>query len=249
MTTLQLARRWWANVWVQSLTSTLAITGLLVIVVNFPRAKPILEFEPKVQLGAFATVPLFVLTILQIRSAVRIHRASFVKDFVAKLHTDKELSSAFHQLIYTYSNERYEQFKRASSATDDQAIQQLQGNRQVGERLYDPDKFQGSEEERRLDAVLGYFDIIGYHCVTRVVDIEDVAPVLGFQLAALSTRTVIKDYLRSIPEYWRQSSFSRDAPMAVGPFRYLTVFLDDFREYNAKHQRKIEELNRRSLQR
>jgi len=45
-------------------------------------------------------------------------------------------------------------------------------------RLYDPSTFQFSEEERRLDALLGFFDILGYHHHRGVVHMQDIAGVL-----------------------------------------------------------------------
>jgi hypothetical protein len=229
------------NLWVQTVCAVLLTTAVLAIAMNFPNPEPFLKFDKNVQIGIFATVPLFVVTVIQVRSAVKLQRAAFIKEYVTKLHTDRDLSEAFHYLVYTYSDPVLDKFLRA----DPQVREEMQKGRPVGGRLYDPSTFQLSEEERRLDGILGYFDVLGYHYVAGTVSLRDVANVLGFQLAALSRRKVVRDYLNAIPDYWKK--FEGDDPQAVAPFRYLTVLLTDFRKYNKQHSEWIEKINRATL--
>jgi hypothetical protein len=231
-----------SNPAVDALLILLGVWLFLGVVMNLSyRGQPVLKFDNSVQVGVFATIPLLLLTVLQLRTAVHVQKAGFIRDYVSKLHIDKELSEAYHYLVSTYTNELYE---RVIVATDAE-LAEMQGSRGDGCRLYNVKKFQGSQEERRLDALLGYFDLIGYHYLNGVVRMGDIAGVLGYQLSALTTRKVIHNYLDLIPPYWEKVSFGKAG--GVGPFRYLTVLLDDFIEYNKKNVETIQTLNRRKL--
>ena len=229
------------SIWWESVLCVLAIEAFLITIMLWRVGNhEVLQFDNKVQIGVFATLPLFVLTVLQIRQSIRLQKATFIKDFVAKLHTETELSQSFHSLVYGFTNSIYEDVRSGKLDPDT-------STRPEGLRPFNPDKFQGTEEERRLDALLGYFDIIGYHYHTGAIDMVEIAGVLGYQLAALSTRDVIREYLDSLPKYWAESSFSKRGPKAVAPFRYLTVLLTDFQKFNEKNAHIIESVNRRIL--
>jgi len=231
-----------SNPAVDALLVLVAVWVVLGFAMNISfRGKRLLQFDEKVQVGVFATVPLLLLTVLQLRTAVHVQKAGFIRDYVSKLHIDRELSEAYHYLVYTYNNKLYD---RVVDATPEE-LAKMQESRADGCRLYNVDNFQGSQEERRLDALLGYFDLIGYHYLNGVIGMSDIAGVLGYQLAALATRKVVRNYLNTVPPYWEETSFSKAG--GVGPFRYLTVLLDDFLEYNKKNRETIQSLNRREL--
>src|SRR5687767_3326165 len=120
---------------IQSLLAILATEVVLVVLVMIPKgSSTLLRFDNSVQIGVFSAIPLFVIAVLQIRNAVQLQKAGFIKDYVSKLHTDKELSEAYHYLVYTYPNDLYE---KVINATPEQ-VQAMQGERMPGCRLYDP---------------------------------------------------------------------------------------------------------------
>lgn len=229
------------SVIIQSLLAILLAEAILALGFLLPIfGQPILVFDNKTSVAVFAILPPLIIGVVQLRNTLALQRATFIKDFISRLYTDKELSQAYHYLIYTYNDSIYKKFKSATPEEKDK----LQGVRTEGNRLYDPDSFQGGEEERRLDALLGYFDIVGYHYWTGALEIKDIARLLGYHLTILAKRDVIVDYLNAVPNYWKKVSGQTEA---VGPFRYLTVLLQDFVRFNEDEQGKIKRINERSL--
>jgi hypothetical protein len=185
---------------------------------------------------------------------LRQQRAAFVKDYVAKFYTEKELYGTFHDLVYTYSDTQFKQVQRISSeqnpknhhfAPDEKPIFEwfdgLQGARTSGSRLYHPLLFQGSQEEQRLDRLLGYFDVIGYYYVNGFLEIGDVVGSLGYHLAVIADRDVIQEYLKIARTKWRDLPYEREMNAAV-PFVYLTHLLRAVKSYNALNTQKINQL-------
>lgn len=127
----------------------------------------------------------------------------------------------------------------------------IQGDRkgQVGLRYYHPDCFQGSEEERRLDALIGYLDIIGYHYHHGLIRMKDVAAMLNYQLAAFASRKVIKTYLGEVggADWWEKSKLHTGSGGAKIPYLYFRILLADFVRHNKKHNDRWKDLNQRSL--
>jgi len=201
-----------------------------------------LKFNREVGIAIFTGVPLFLITIIQLKVSSTIQRSNYVRELASKIHSQPELSEAFFYLVYTYDNELFKSFKEKG----EEARLKLQGERTIGRRLYDPDTFQGSEEERRLDNLLSYFDIIGFHFYRGLIPIDDIAGVLGFHLAALSTREVIKSYREGNPDHWEKSSFTKDFN-SVAPHQYLTEMLAAFAEYCKQHEKLIKSINAKRL--
>ena len=230
------------SVIIQSLVAILLAEAILGLGFFLPvlGRPPILQFDNKTSIAVFAILPPLIIGVVQLRNTLALQRATFIKDFISRLYTDKELSQAYHYLVYTYSDSSYKAFK---AATPEERIK-MQGGRTEGNRFYDPDHFQGGEEERRLDALLGYFDIVGYHYWNGALEIRDIARLLGYHLTILGKRDVVVDYLNAVPNYWKKVSGRTEA---VGPFRYLTVLLQDFGKFNEDEQSKIKKINERSL--
>lgn len=229
------------SVIMQSLIAIILVELILALGFILPLwSQPILQFENKTSIAVFAVLPPLIIGIIQLRNTLALQKASFIRDFIAKLYTDKELSQTYHYLIYTYNDAKYKEFKSASS----DLREKLQEGRVEGNRFYDPDDFQGSEEERRLDALLGYFDIIGYHYWTGALEINDIARLLGYHLTVLIKRDVIVDYLNAVPDYWKKVSGEVES---VGPFRYLTILLHDFRSFNEKQKDRNKRINERNI--
>jgi hypothetical protein len=225
--------------YLRAVIATIVAEALLIALLRVPfGTKPLLEFDPKTSLALFTGIPLFLITIIQLHASSVVQRANYIKDFAVTFHQEKAFSDAFYYLVYSYTNEMYARF----IAADSKAQGAMQGARTKGQKLYNPKTFIGSAEERRLDALLGFFDVIGYHHYKGIVHMRDVAGVFGFQLAALATRQVIKDYRAAIPEHWPTSSFAKDFN-TVAPFRYLEELLKAFQAHCIQHEKEIAELN------
>ena len=236
-----LARTFGKSVIIQSVLAIVIAELLLAMGFLFRFwGQPLLRFENTTSIAVFAVLPPLIIGVVQLRNTLALQRATFIKDFISRLYTDKELSQAYHYLIYTYNDAKYLDFK--SAASEDK--EKMQAGRTKGNRLYDPTTFQGTEEERRLDALLGYFDIVGYHYWSGALEIKDIARLLGYHLTILSKRRVVLEYLDAVPEYWRRVSGQTES---VGPFRYLTVLLQDFVKFNEREQPRIKRINEKNL--
>ncbi len=213
-----------------------------------------LKFDRKVEAVAFFTVAGFAIVVFQLWQGYAVQRARFLTDYLAMIYTDKDLSSAFHDLVETYSNKLFEQVDEI--ATKEKAMERsekenapifdifngLQGPRLNlnGQRYYHPDCFQGSEEERKLDALIGYLDIVGYHYYYGLIRMKDLAAVLNYQLAALSSRKVIANYLHiSGEEWWGTTSMGAGSGGAPLPYLYFRNMLGDYVTYNEQHKARL----------
>jgi hypothetical protein len=202
--------------------------------------------------ASFAAFGLF-LNYRQIKLKRKSDEASFIINYVSKIYTDAELRDSFYTLVDNYDNDLFEQVdaiavaqslgKRARSEGRPifEPFLRLQGDRKEGERLYHPTCFQGSPEERRLDAVLGYFDAIGHFHAMKQVSIDLLAQYLNYHLMMLAGRKVIKLYFRitSASEYMS----GPDRKMAGNPqipYFYARKLLLLFRKFNKDHERRIE---------
>lgn len=105
-----------------------------------------------------------------------------------------------------------------------------------GFRLYHPEYFQWSEEERRLDGLLGYFDVIGYYYHRGFLKMDDIVGSLGWILTVLRAKEVVQRYLRFTDERFQKlrEENTIDLSHALPPFIYLKRLLDDFERYNQK---------------
>jgi hypothetical protein len=68
----------------------------------------------------------------------------------------------------------------------------------------------------------------------------EIAGMLGYQLALVSARDVIQEYLKITDvSWWRNTQFYRNTS-ALAPYAYLRPLLKDFRRFNEQRQKKIE---------
>lgn len=213
-----------------------------------------LQSDLKVGIAAFTATPLFVVTILELGRNLRLQRAAFIKDYVSQFFINPHLYQTFHELIYTYPNslfEKVDDIRRAQKLDNCEKpvfepFKELQGERLVGARLYHPRLFQTSVEERRLDALLGYFDVIAYYYAKGYLRIADIAGSVGYFLAVMGARTVIRDYMKLNQEAWSSPEYNRRMG-ATPPFAYLNRLLDDIQSYNARFDDDIRKLQDKRL--
>ena len=209
------------------------------------------EIDKKIGVVTYTAIPLFVITLMQLSRNLRLQRAAFIKDYVSRFFTDQFLYRTFHELIYTYDfktfNEVKKIYKEKNLAKVEEtpffeAFSDLQKERKEGSRLYHPRLFQGSPEERHLDALLGYFDVMAYYYAKGFLHIEDIVGSVGYYLAVIGEREVIKEYMKLNEEAWQDPNYQKMG--ITPPFGYLRRLLEDIQEYNEKFANRIKKLQR-----
>ncbi len=240
------------------LRATLIVIGMQVVMVVLIFYAP-LELDKKVGLAASASLPLFALALLQLGRALVSQRASFVTDYISKYYTEAGLSETFNYLAATYSDDIFKQVLESAKSPDLQKLPQsmftclgeLNDQRPEGRRFYHPDYFQGSLEEIRLDSLLGYLDVIGYHYVHGLLRMQDITGMIGYQLAVVSSREVIRHYLKeSGRSWWERTGIYKDTAVQP-PYTYLRILIKEFKAYNLKHyeiQKKTLEQHQRKIE-
>ncbi len=240
-------------------TALLAIAfmamGLLLLAVL--ASLRLVVFKKEIEILSFIVIIGFSITIFQLGQNYKTQEEKFISDYLSKLYTDKDLSAAFHDLVETYENPKFAQFNERAIAVKAkeerlkrrepifEAFDDLQGYRKnlIGSRYYHPDCFQGSEEERRLDSLLGYLDIVGYHFRHGTIPMKDLAAMLNYQLATLNGRDVIKFYLGvSASEGWfANTDIQKQSGAVQVPFLYLRNMLVEYQRYNEMNRTKLKE--------
>jgi len=192
-----------------------------------------LTLDRNIGIAVLAGLPVLLLTLVQLYIGSVVQRANLVKDLAAKIYTDKELAETFHSLVYTYDDKKFDAFVVA----DDSEKRELNSGRVPGTRYFDPETVSGTEEERKLDALLGYLDIIAYHHHRRLIHMRDIAGVLGYHLAIISNRKAVTEYRESIPKFWSKSKFEKMYGANSVPLRYLDKLLKDYQAFCEKQNR------------
>lgn len=161
----------------------------------------------------------------------------------------------YHDLIYNYSDAEWEKTHAATEKyrkdcqekvenvtfeTRDAVWKTLNpsssnssGNRPDGKRRYHPMFFQGSLEERKLDKVMNFFDLIAHQYGRGVLKLGDISGIAGYHLGVIGTRKVIQYYLVLNAEKWSDLSYQA----AVGtepPFTNLKRLLKDLEKWQKK---------------
>lgn len=87
-----------------------------------------------------------------------------------------------------------------------QCLESLQGCRGKGQRLYHPKLFQGSVEEKRLDSLLGYFNLIAYYYYSKpqTLTIEDIEGSIGFHIVSACRNKAVAEYFAIIEDVWKK---------------------------------------------
>jgi hypothetical protein len=199
---------------------------------------PIIIFAHSVL--ASLSFPLLVITCSELGRNIQLQKAGFIRDYISQFFLNTELYQTFHELIYTYSDDKFNEIEAITKAQTNlntapkpvfAIFDNLQNGRTSGARLYHPAFFQASPEERRLDALLGYLDVIAYYYVKGYLQIEDVIGSLGYFLAIMQARKVIVVYMNVVEEKAKEYEKSGIMP----PFRYVKHLLNDVAVFNRKY--------------
>ena len=118
-----------------------------------------------------------------------------------------------------------------------QRLEPLQGNRVEGQRLYHPRLFQGSVEEKRLDSLLGYFNVIAYYYYSRpqTFTIKDLEGSIGFHIVSTCRNRAVAEYFAIINEVWENDR--ERLTQLYGerkPFSYLQDLAKDLEKLREK---------------
>ena len=205
-----------------------------------------LKFSHEINLEALTALPIFVMGLLQLFYNGRVQKTDFIRSYAEGFFTDRELYSAFHELVYQYTDTRYDAIDAA--VLEKEKAKEINGetarpffdfgaglpqDRKEGMRFFHPRYFQGSPEERRLDMLIGYFDMLGYHHSQGFVSIQDVAGSFGHYLNILSKRKVIKEVRTVYREAINDSNYAKQNGR-IQPFRYFDHLMDAIDVLNAK---------------
>jgi hypothetical protein len=208
-----------------------------------------IDFKKEVDIAFFTGLPLFVLGLLQLYRTQRTQQATNIKDFLSEFRKDQALYSSYFDLVYSFDNNLFAKVKekgeekvselRATHPNtkwkeivvrlrpDCSCLETFQGNRGAGSRLFWPWLFVFSEEERRLDALLDYFNAVGFYEQEGLIDMRDIARILGDYLAVLDSRLIVKEYFK----YCEESDYDETIG-APDPYPHLIILLDDFKKFN-----------------
>lgn len=185
-----------------------------------------IEFKKEVDITLFVVTAGFAITIVQLNQSMALQRGGFIKDHVAQFFTRPELYATWHDLVYNYEDDLFtkvdeyvqkhhlaDQPERPIPLSLDRIeMSTAERSKWAGIRIYHPAVFQGSTEEKQLDALLGYLDVVGFYCESGLISINDVAASLGYFLAHMGKRRVIEAYLKLTEDAWKKPEYRRITP-------------------------------------
>jgi hypothetical protein len=163
----------------------------------------------------------FVVTVIQLFNAQAEARSTFVKDYLSQFYLHEELSKAWHELIYSYFDEEYAKAQaHVEAGTDFPPTEKRPGDYPFWHPT--AKTFYGSDAERRLDVVFGYFDVVGFYYARGLANLDDIADVLGYVFSVVEARKATRDYFEVIEQGWQH-------PSPEQPVRRPFVYLDKLR--------------------
>lgn len=206
----------------------------------------IITLKREADLLAVAGIPLFIVTVIQLTYSHSIQTADLVRSHISEFISNQELYSAFHELIYAYKDDKWIEVKgllpttlsRDCEKKDDNmrneswdALKNVNKDRPIGSRYYDPDFFQNSIEEQRLDSVLHYFDMLAYNYRRKLISLKYITGVSGYHLAVLGSRDVVKYYLDQTKKFWDFLPYKKRVG-AEPPYENLRILLAHIELHN-----------------
>jgi hypothetical protein len=214
-------------------TYIFVLTILLLVTLFICIGRGWLAFDNSISIGVFISIPLFLITILQLFRNQRIQQARYVKDFLNEFRRSPIIYEAYYDLIYSYTNSTFERVRKIAEKELEQyknigkieeteegipedempkfdCFLELNHSREKGSRFYHPKFFHTSKEETRLDGVLDYFNTVVFYSQEGLIKNDDIQRMLGDYLAVLSNRDVIDYYLRYTTEHWKYKKEPRE---------------------------------------
>lgn len=177
--------------------------------------------EPTILVGLIGAF--VVLLTLQRNSAVQ--RAEFISGYLSQFYTNSNLWKTYHELIYGYwdkyfnrtdtdtkieemKDETSERIKNPESYEGefpprDSRISLADDGRPETCPTYHPWLFQGSEEEGRINALLGFLNGVDYYCAKGLIGVGEVYRHIGPHLLILHSRKVMESYFEINDMEWK----------------------------------------------
>lgn len=180
----------------------------------------------------------FSVVIMQFLRKLTLDRAGFIENYISKFFIDETLITTFHDLIYTYDDDTFKQFDciRIQQELDKEKkpifepFSEFQAERKTGSRLYHPRLFQGSTEEMRLDALLGYFNVIAHRYTKGLLRLDDISGSIGYYLIVMHKRIVIREYLNLQESEWKTGGYEKFG--RTPPMKHLRELMRDMYDKN-----------------
>ena len=189
------------------------------------------KLEPTILAGLIGA---FVV-LLTLRRNFALQRAEFISRYLSQFYTNSNLWKTYHELVYGYWDKFFKQtdtnieiekmkeetIKRIEHPESydgplppmDSKI--LDRNQSRTGPTYHPWLFQGSEEEGKIDALLGFLNGVDYYCAKGLIGVGEVYRHMGTHLLTLHSRGVMQSYFEINDRAWRTDPFRRD--MGVEP--------------------------------
>lgn len=219
---------------------------------------PTFKWDGKIGITELIGIPALILTLVQLSRAIRLQRANFIRDYVAKVFTDAELSGTFYDLIYSYNEESFAKLDQSAKEKFGDEIDKLATTQVVngqkkpifidifnsrtaqepGKRLWHPALFQGSIEEKRLDIFLNYLNVVGYYYHNGFLKMSDIAGSIGSHLWMIRKRSATSRYMDLLKNRWNDhdKEFTLGVP---APLSYLHKMLSEFEDYAKLNSERI----------
>lgn len=204
----------------------------------------VIIWERKVGIAVFTAIPLFLIAVIQLMYNGRLQRTDFLRNYAEEFFTNAELYSAFHELVYTYTDADYAEVCRLIAEKESQneisastprpyfvEVLRSLGEASNTNRLFHPKYFQGSPEERRLDMLIGYFDLLGYHYSKGFLSMGDMAGSLGHYLNIMEKRQIVKDMRQIYKDAIENPDYVR-ANGQIQPFNFFEKLMRAVAQYN-----------------
>lgn len=170
--------------------------------------------------------------LLTLRRNSLVQRAEFISGYLSRFYTDASLWETYHQLIYRYWDEDFEEIDELVQE-DKQKVREriespesykgplppihvtLPGTDTRSRPTYHPWLFQGSQEEQRIDALLGFLNGVDYYCAKGHISVGEIYRHMGTHLLTLRSKKVMESYFEINDAAWKTRRFQGD--MGVQP--------------------------------
>jgi len=254
--------------WFEISILSLGITSFL-FVLNLDYFFPAYSLAKEYTITTLTTIPLFFITIINLYWGVIKHRktlekalfdnsqslekaildqkSTIIREYVSGFHTNEFLQRIYFDLVYSYSDTIYDKLvDDPIYKTDPPPIRpcfpdsaQTPELRDIGSRYYHPNFFQFSLEEKKLDSLLGFFDVVAYQYVKELISLEDIVGTVGYYLEIINTRKASNEYLNLIDREWEKTDYGKSG--AKKPYTYLRILLKALADEKQKVAKEIKD--------
>lgn len=169
--------------------------------------------------------------LLTLRRNSLVQRAEFISGYLSQFYTDADLWETYHQLIYRYWDRDFEEIDDLAEEDKKKMRERIEnpesyegplppidvtivGTDPASRPTYHPWLFQGSQEEKRIDALIGFLNGVDYYCAKGHVSVGEIYRHMGTHLLTLGSKKVMQSYFEINDEAWSQG-FQKD--MGVHP--------------------------------